>query len=157
MKIKPILRITLFLACMHISVCMCVQYACVYSMHVCVLCLVCVQYACTYICMHIHAYICAYIHAYICMNMCVCTHAVCLCVCAASCDYGVQRSAPGMLVASVGNSDFPPMRSIRSGCHPAWPAVQLRPVLKTHFYPHSYLLLQLPLVESGIFPFSSAQ
>lgn len=73
--------------------------------------------------------------------VCVCTRAVCLCVCAASCDYGVQRSAPGMLVTSVGNSDFPPMRSIRSGCHPAWLAVQLRPVLKTHFSPRSYLLL----------------
>lgn len=92
-------------------------------------------------------------HAYVCVH----TRSVCLCVCAASCDYGVQRSAPGMLVTSVGNSDFPPMRSIRSGCHPAWPAVQLGPVLKIHFYPRSYLLLQLPLVESGIFPFSSAQ
>lgn len=89
------------------------------------------------------------------MHMYVCKRAVCLCVCAASCDYGVQRSVPGMLVTSVGNSDFPP--TIRSGCHPAWLAVQLRPVLKTNFSPRSYLLLQLPLVESGIFPFSSAQ
>lgn len=87
--------------------------------------------------------------------MCMCVHRMLVCLC--SCEYGVQKSAPGMFVTSIGNSDFPPMEFIRSGCHPTWPAVQLRPGLKTHFSPCSYLLLQLPLVESGILPFSSAQ
>lgn len=64
MKIKPVLRITLFLACMHISVCMCVQYACVCSMRMCV------YYALCMYSMHAHIYAC----------ICVCARAQYACV-----------------------------------------------------------------------------